>query len=120
MMRYLDVRYGVRLGVPLAGEGMIMRTDDITSVTQHRDHLRDHLNRLKETRRPMFITNKRGETEAVVLSAEAYDALMDELELARSLATIDRSMEEVKAGRGKDYRQAIRDIAGELGLELKR
>lgn len=97
-----------------------MRTEDITSVTQHRDHLREHLDRIKETRRPMFITNKRGETEAVIMAAETYDDLMDELEQARNLTKLDAGMEDAKANRGKDYRQAIRDIAGELGLDLQR
>lgn len=96
-----------------------MKTEDITSVTQHRDHLRDHLNQVKSTGRPMFITNKSGETEAVLIAPDTYDRMVEELELARSLGVIDRSMEAVKAGRGKDLRQAVLDIAGELGLELK-
>ncbi len=95
-----------------------MRTEDITSITQHRDHLRDHLNRVRETGRPMFITNRGGETEAVMLSAKRYDTMMEELELARSLAMIDESMKDVRAGRGKELRQAVRDIADELGLTL--
>lgn len=44
---------------------------------------------------------------------------MEEVELSRSLTMIDRSMEDVKAGRGKEFRKAIKDIASELGLELK-
>ena len=96
-----------------------MRTQDITSVTQHRDHLRDHLKQVTETGRPMFITNRGGKAEAVVLSAESYDGLMEELELARSLAMIDRSMEDIKAGRTHDAKEAIQGIAKKLGLELK-
>ena len=95
-----------------------MRTEDITSVTQHREHLRDHLNQVKKTGRPMFITNRGGRTEAVVLSAERYDDLMEEVEMARSLAMIDRSMEDIRAGRTHDAKQAIRDIADELNLQL--
>jgi len=96
-----------------------MRTEDITNVTQHRDRLRDHLNQVKRTGRPMFITNKSGQTEAVLIAPETYDRIMEEVALSRSLAMIDRSMEDVKAGRGKDLRQAIKDIAADLGLELK-
>lgn len=97
-----------------------MRTDDITSITQHREHLRDHLNQVKQTGRPLFITNRGGKTEAVMLSAQCYDELMEQVELARSLAMIDRSMDDVKTGRTQDARQAIRAIADELGLELNR
>jgi prevent-host-death family protein len=95
------------------------RSTDITSLTEFRAHLRDHLDQRKATSRPLFVTAN-GETEAVVLSPAAFDELMDQAELARSLTTLDRSMEEVKAGRGKPLKQAIREIAKELGLKLKR
>jgi len=61
-----------------------------------------------------------GETEAVVLSPSAFDELMNQAELAKSLAVLDRSMEEVKAGRGQPLKQAIREIAAELGLKIDR
>ncbi len=80
-----------------------MRTEDITSITQHRDHLRDHLNQVRETGRPMFITNRGGETEAVMLSAKLYDELMEQVELARSL-------EDIKAGHVQDGREAMRAL----------
>lgn len=95
-----------------------MRTDDITNITQFRGHLRDHLDQVKRTGRPLFITGKNGNAEAVMLSAEKYDQLMEDLELAHSLAMADRSMKEVKAGRGKPLRKAIKSIADDLGLEL--
>lgn len=96
-----------------------MRTEDITNVTRHRAHLRAHLQQVRQTGRPMFITNKRGETEAVLIGPESYDRIMEEVALSRSLTMIDRSMEQVKAGRGKPLRQAIQDIAAELGIELE-
>lgn len=97
-----------------------MRTKDITNVTQHRDHLRDHLNQVKETGRPLFITNKSGETEAVIMAAATFDELAEKAALMDSLAMIDRSMEDIKAGRTYDAKQAIREIAVELGLKLNR
>jgi prevent-host-death family protein len=95
------------------------RSTDITSFTDFRAHLRDHLDERKATKRPLFVTTN-GETEAVVLSPSAFDELMDQVELAKSLADIDRSMEDVKAGRGQPLKQAIREIAEELGLKLNR
>lgn len=95
------------------------RSTDITSFTDFRAHLRDHLNERKATSRPLFVTTN-GETEAVVLSPTAFDELMDQAELAKSLATLDRSMEDVKAGRGHPLKQAVREIAAELGLKLDR
>jgi len=95
------------------------RSTDITSFTEFRAHLRDHLDQRKATSRPLFVTTN-GETEAVVLSPAAFDELMDQAELAKSLALLDRSMEDVQAGRGKPLKQSIRGIAKELGLKLNR
>lgn len=96
-----------------------MRTEDITTVTHYRKNLRDCLNKIKDTGRPMFITNQSGDTEAVMISSEAFDRMMEKIELADSLSRIDRSMEEIKAERTHDAKQAIRAIANELGLTLK-
>ena len=95
------------------------RSTDITSFTEHRKHLRDHLKQVRETGRPLFITTN-GETDAVVLSPEAYDTLADKAELAESLAMIDRSMEDVAEGRTTAAQPALRRIADELGLSLDR
>ena len=95
------------------------RTSDITSFTDFRTHLRDRLNQSKATGRPLFITTN-GETEAVVLSPSAFDQLMEQAELAKSLATLDRSMEDIKAGRTRPAKTALRQIAEELNLKLQR
>jgi prevent-host-death family protein len=66
----------------------MIRTTDITSFTDFRSRLRDHLDQRKATGRPLFVTTN-GETEAVVLSPSAFDELMDQADLARSLALLD-------------------------------
>ena len=94
------------------------RSTDITSFTEHRQHLRAHFQQIKETGRPLYITTN-GRTEAVILSPEAYDTLAEKAELAESLGTIERSMEDVRVGRGKPFKEAIRQIADDLGLTLE-
>jgi len=96
-----------------------MRSNDITNVTQHRDHLRDHLNQVKDTGRPLFITNKGGETEAVMLSAQAYDEMAEKAALSDSLSMLDRSMDDIKAGRTRPFREAIKGMIEEFGGKLK-
>jgi len=44
----------------------------------------------------------------------------DRSELARSLAMLDKSMEDVRAGRTRPAKEAILQIAEELGLTLCR
>ncbi len=95
------------------------RSTDITSFTDHRQHLRDHLRQVRETGRPLYVTTN-GETNAVVLSPQAYDALADKAELAESLAMIDRSMEDIRTGRTHPARPALKKLADELGLKLDR
>jgi PHD/YefM family antitoxin component YafN of YafNO toxin-antitoxin module len=69
--------------------------------------------------RPLFVTNN-GETEAVVLSEAAFDELMDQVELARSLAVLDESEDDLKKGRVRPAKAAIREIADGLKLKLNR
>jgi prevent-host-death family protein len=95
------------------------RTTDITNFTQHRQNLRDHLNRVKATGRPLYITSD-GEPEAVLLSAKAYDELADRADLAETLAMITRSETDIKAGRVQPFREAMRDLAREFGIRFDR
>lgn len=92
---------------------------DITSVTEHQNHLDDHFRHVKATGRPMFVTAE-GETVAVVLSPTTYDKLAEEAERARSSDMVERSFEDIQAGRTQPAKEAIEEIAAELGLTLER
>ena len=95
------------------------RSTDITSFTDFRARLRDHLDERKATGRPLFVTTN-GDTEAVVLSPEAFDALMDQVELSKSLAVLDQSEEDIRAGRTRPAKAGVEKVAAELGLKLNR
>jgi prevent-host-death family protein len=95
------------------------RSSDITSFTDHRQRLRDHFRMVKESGRPLFVTTN-GETDAVVLSPEAFDRLADKAELLESLARIEQSMDDVREGRTQPAREALRRVAEELGLGIDR
>lgn len=94
------------------------RSTDITTFSDLRQHMRERFDRLKETGRPLFVTSN-GEPDAVVLSPEAFDSLSAKAEIAEDIKAVERGMEDVRAGRVRDYRQAIRDIADRLGLKLE-
>ena len=95
------------------------RLGDVTSMAEHQNNLKAHLQSVKETGRPMFVTTD-GETVAVVLSPATFDELMDQAELASSQAMVAESFEDIKAGRTYDAEQSIEEIAAEFGLTLER
>ena len=95
------------------------RSTDITSFTEHRRHLRAHLNQVRATGRPLFITTN-GQAEAVVLSPETFDQLAEKAELAESLSMLDKSMEDIREGRTRPAKAAIVETAEKLGLKLNR
>ena len=94
------------------------RSTDITSFTQHRRLLRQHLDQARVTGRPIFITSK-GEPDGVVLSPEAYDSLVERAELADSLQMLDHGMEDSRNGRVRPLKQAVHEIAEGLDLNLE-
>lgn len=109
----------VQNSVQIADSEVMARSTDITSLTEHRKHLRHHLCLVRETGRPLYITTN-GETTAVVLSPETYDALADKAELAESLGLIEKSLEDIREGRTQPAKAALRKIADDLGLKLDR
>ena len=90
------------------------RTSDITSFSEHRRRLREHISHVRETGRPMYVTTN-GRTDAVVLSPEAYDELADKAELADSLAQVERSVADMQAGRVRPALDVLREIAEQTG-----
>jgi len=53
-------------------------------------------------------------------TTEHYDALADRVELAKSLAMLERSTADINEGRTQPAKQVLRQIADELGLKLDR
>ena len=95
------------------------RTTDITSFSDYRQRLRECLDHVKATGRPLFITTN-GEPDAVVLSPEFFDELTDRAELPEILAMIGRSEADLEAGRVADAREGLRRLAEKHDLNLDR
>lgn len=95
------------------------RSTDITSFTELRNNLRGELDRVRASGRPLFVTSK-GQPEAVLLSADAFDRLTDKADLVDSIAAIERGLADIADGRVRPMREGIYQIADELGLKLDR
>ncbi len=96
----------------------LTRTTDITTFSDIRQNLRTHINRVKKSGRPLFVT-KHGKAEVVILSAKEYDS-MSAAESRATRAQIRRGRADVKAGRVKPLDQAFADIRAAVGLSGKK
>lgn len=94
-----------------------MRTKDIQPLTEHRAHLAENFKHIQETGRPLFVTTN-GRTAAVVLSPDTYDMLAEKAESADNLTLIERGLDDVKAGRVRDARAGVRELAAKYGIAL--
>jgi prevent-host-death family protein len=79
-------------------------TQDIQSLTTFRANVASFVDQVRETRRPLVLT-QHGKSVAVLLGAAEYEALVEELEVLRDISTSERQLaagrwvahEEVKA-----------------------
>ena len=76
---------------------------DIRSLTDFQRNTKSHLKRLKTTGRPAVLTVN-GRAELIVQDAAAFEDMLD------TIRGIQRGLDEMKAGRGKPFRQALDEI----------
>lgn len=89
----------------------------IHSLTDFQRNAKEHIDRLKQTGNPEVLTVN-GEAELVVQSAEAYQELLVDAELARSLRVIGKSLEDAKAGRVQPALSFLKKLAAKHGIVL--
>jgi len=88
---------------------------EVRSVTEFQRHLKDYVGRLKEKKTPMVLTVN-GRAEVVVQDAEGYQALLDRLERAETVAAIRQGMEQFERGEGISLQQAERRLRKRHGF----
>lgn len=92
---------------------------NVRSLTDFQRNAREHIDRLKETGQAELLTVN-GQAEVVVQSPEAYQQLLEDAELARSLRVIRQSLEDAKSGKTKPAKQVLETLAAKHGIELRR
>lgn len=95
----------------------MIRTDNIRKLSDFRQNATNHLDRLAVSGDAEVLTVN-GEAKGVVMSPKTFDAMAEKAALLDSLQMIDLSMEDIKAGRTHDAKDAIQGIAHKLGLKL--
>ena len=92
-----------------------MTTADIFPFSEHRRHLREHFDLVKQTGRSLVITAN-GKADAVVLSPDQYDKLLADAEYLRSLRLVQQSIDEFQQGQGIPADQVFAKVRKSLGM----
>lgn len=98
----------------------MIQTQNIHSLTDFQRNTSDHIKRLKESGLPEVLTVN-GRAELVLQTAEAYQALLNRLELHESAAAITRGLHEIANGRSKtldDFDKGMRSQFSDANQEI--
>jgi PHD/YefM family antitoxin component YafN of YafNO toxin-antitoxin module len=79
---------------------------DIYSLSDFQRRAREHIRRLKKSGRPEVLTVN-GRAELVVQDAESYQALLDALERAETIAGIRVGLDSMARGEGEPAQKAL-------------
>lgn len=85
--------------------------EDIKPVTEFRANAAALIERLRQTKRALVLT-QRGHSAAVVLDVDEYERLVEELELLRDIHLAERQLRE---GQGASHTQAREQVRRALG-----
>ncbi|HEV2382190.1 MAG TPA: type II toxin-antitoxin system Phd/YefM family antitoxin [Terriglobia bacterium] len=99
----------------LENGGTVIDLREVRSVTEFQRNLKDYVGRLKEKRTPMVLTVN-GRAELIVQDADSYQALLDRLERAETVAAIREGMEQFERGEGIPLQQAERRLRKKHGF----
>lgn len=91
---------------------------EICSLSDFQRHAKNCIKRLKSTRTPIVLTVN-GKAGAVVLDPQGYQAMVDRLELAESVAAIRQGMKEFEEGKGIPWEVAEAQMRQELGIQAR-
>ncbi|MGD0693834.1 MAG: type II toxin-antitoxin system Phd/YefM family antitoxin [Terriglobia bacterium] len=88
---------------------------EVRSVTEFQRNLKGYVGRLRDRKTPMVLTVN-GRAELIVQNAGSYQALLDRLERAETVAAIRQGMDEFERGEGMSLKQAERRLRKQHGF----
>ncbi len=88
---------------------------EVRSVTEFQRNLKEYVGRLKEKKTPMVLTVN-GRAEVVVQDADSYQALLDRLERAETVAAVRQGMEQFERGERIPLKQVERRLRKRHGF----
>ena len=89
---------------------MLIDLRDIHSLSDFQRNAKQYIARLQESHKPVVLTVN-GEAALIVQDAESYQAMLEELEIARSAALIQQRQEKfAQDGIDLDAREALQSL----------
>jgi len=84
----------------------IKPTEDIQPLTTFRANVASFVDQVRQTRRPLVLT-QHGKSAAVLLGAEDYQDLIEEIEVLRDIQISERELAE---GKGVPHEQVVQEL----------
>jgi PHD/YefM family antitoxin component YafN of YafNO toxin-antitoxin module len=94
--------------------GMI-KTTGIDSLTNFQKNAKSFATRLEETKEPLVLTVN-GKAKLVIQDAEAYQAMLDELERSRFIEAVKQGLKESQQGLGRPAEEVFAEMKTRYGL----
>jgi PHD/YefM family antitoxin component YafN of YafNO toxin-antitoxin module len=94
---------------------MLDLTKDLQSLTTFRRRSGDFMKQLHKSKRPVVLTVK-GNAEAIVQDAEAYQRLLDIAARADANEGIRQGLEEARSGKGRPVREFFAEFRAKRGI----
>jgi len=88
---------------------------EVRSVTEFQRNLKGYVGRLKKRKTPLVLTVN-GRAEVVVQDARSYQAILDRLEEAETMAAVRHGMEQIKRGQGISWPEAKKKLLKKHGF----
>lgn len=98
---------------------MINLTDGVDSLTNFKRQTADYVKQLRKTGEPVVLTVN-GKAQIVVQDAEAYQRLIEaaaKSEREETIAAIREGLNDVKMGRTKPAKKALKALAKKYGID---
>jgi len=93
----------------------MIRTTGIDSLTNFQKNAKNFIARLEETGEPLVLTVN-GKAKLVVQDADAYQAMLDEMEHSRFLEAVRQGLRESGQGLGRPSEEVFAEMKDKYGL----
>lgn len=93
----------------------MINIEDIQSLTDFKRNTARYLKKIKRSKSPIVLTVN-GKAELVVQDAKAYQAMLDRVERAETVAALRKGIEEFKRGEFRPAREALEEFRRKHGV----